>query len=306
VITLGDVSEPEIFLNGHLDVVAAQASQFTPFVEEDRLYGRGAYDMKAACAVMIALMKELSVMKLAKDRVGLMLVPDEEVGGFCGSAYLLGLGYKPKELFLAGEGTDFHIERETKGVLWIKLIAQGRASHAAYPWKGTNAILALSRSLQRLSMLYPTPVGDVWRTTSVVSKITGGASINVVPDYSEASLDIRYVAEDVPTQILERIRSVLEQEVRLEVILHEEPHDTYESSPALLQLQQLVKKIVGQDSIMQKKHGISDARFFSKEGIPSCGFGPIGGNHHQEDEYVELASLEAYYAVLKQLVLERR
>jgi succinyl-diaminopimelate desuccinylase len=303
VVTLTDTQTPEIFLNGHLDVVTGKADQFSPRIVGDKLLGRGAYDMKAACAVMIQLLKDLSKTMVNKHRVGLMLVPDEEVGGFDGSGYLLEEGYKPTELFLAGEGTNFAVERETKGVLWIRLIARGQTSHAAYPWRGNNAILALSSSLHRLAGLYPTPQSDSWTTTSVVSSIAGGGqAMNLVPDYSEATVDIRYVAGDIYTDILEKVKSVLEQEVEIEVILHQYPHNTHEGEESLLRLQRITKDVTGQLLPMVKNPGISDTKFYSRENIPACGFGPRGDHLHQDNEYVELESLDEYYEILRRLV----
>ena len=75
----------KIILNAHLDVIPAKPSQFSPKIKDGKLYGRGAYDMKAAAAVEILVFKELA--KKLDFPLGLQLVTDEEIGGFKGTKY---------------------------------------------------------------------------------------------------------------------------------------------------------------------------------------------------------------------------
>lgn len=88
VITLRKEKNPEIILNCHLDVVAANKKEYAPKVRNGKLYGRGSGDMKAGCATMIEVMKYFSRQK-KKPSMGLMLTTDEEVGGENGVGYLI-------------------------------------------------------------------------------------------------------------------------------------------------------------------------------------------------------------------------
>ena len=63
--TVGPADGPTIVLHGHLDVVPARPEQFAPRVDGDRLYGRGAYDMKGGLASMICAFRDMA----AQDRV---------------------------------------------------------------------------------------------------------------------------------------------------------------------------------------------------------------------------------------------
>src|SRR6185437_9834640 len=74
-----DTKHFKIILNAHLDVVPGQKNQFIPFIKNSKLYGRGAYDMKAATAAKVLLFKELAK-KLAYP-LAVQLVTDEEIGG---------------------------------------------------------------------------------------------------------------------------------------------------------------------------------------------------------------------------------
>src|SRR5690606_15152773 len=90
VATMKKTKTPDILLNGHLDVVPGTSNQFIPEIKGDKLIGRGAQDMKASCAAMLTVFKNLSEDEtFPKDRLGIMIVTDEEIGGFSGTSQLL-------------------------------------------------------------------------------------------------------------------------------------------------------------------------------------------------------------------------
>src|SRR5207248_10091813 len=64
--TVGASDGPTIVLHGHLDVVPAAAEQFEPRLEDDRLYGRGAYDMKGGLAAMMCATRDLAAQELVR------------------------------------------------------------------------------------------------------------------------------------------------------------------------------------------------------------------------------------------------
>src|SRR5262249_22761936 len=73
---VGSAQAPTIVLEGHIDVVPAHAEQFEPRLEGDRLYGRGAYDMKGAIAAMMVVTAALRDQNQVRVRLG--IVGDEE------------------------------------------------------------------------------------------------------------------------------------------------------------------------------------------------------------------------------------
>ena len=91
VITSQETTSPKILLAGHLDVVPGTEESFQPKVEDGRLIGRGAYDMKMGIAAALNIFKALGD-DLNKYDVGLMLTADEEIGGFNGVKYLVEQG----------------------------------------------------------------------------------------------------------------------------------------------------------------------------------------------------------------------
>src|SRR3989338_4868296 len=127
----------KIILNAHLDVVPAKENQFSPQEKDGKLYGRGAYDMKAAAAVEILVFKELA--KKLNYPIALQLVTDEEIGGNNGTKYQIGRGVKC-DFVIAGEPTNFGISTKAKGIVWGKIKVKGVAAHGAYVWRGENAL----------------------------------------------------------------------------------------------------------------------------------------------------------------------
>src|SRR3954470_7214447 len=133
--TVGAESGPTIVLHGHLDVVPGRPAQFEPRVEGDRLYGRGAYDMKGGLAAMMCAARDLAAQSAV--RVHFVCVSDEESDedDRRGSDYLVEKGYTG-DFAITGEPTDMHIGVQAKGVLALRLEVSGTAAHGASPWLG--------------------------------------------------------------------------------------------------------------------------------------------------------------------------
>ena len=138
--TVGPQAGPTIVLHGHLDVVPARAEQFSPRIEGDRLYGRGAYDMKGGLAAMMCALNELSAQNAIK--VHFLCVADEESEEIeqRGSDHLVEQGYTG-DFAITGEPTNMHIGIQAKGVLAMRLEVGGKAAHGSTPWLGDNAVL---------------------------------------------------------------------------------------------------------------------------------------------------------------------
>src|ERR671933_2975893 len=130
--TVGAESGPTVVLHGHLDVVPAHPEQFVPAVEGERLYGRGAYDMKGGLAAMMCATRELAGQD--RVRVRFLCVSDEESDepDERGSDYLVALGHTG-DFAITGEPTDLRIGVQAKGVLAMRIEVAGTAAHGSTP-----------------------------------------------------------------------------------------------------------------------------------------------------------------------------
>ncbi|PIS16030.1 hypothetical protein COT62_00565 [Candidatus Roizmanbacteria bacterium CG09_land_8_20_14_0_10_41_9] len=286
----------KIILNAHLDVVPGPDRMFKPVVKKNRLYGRGAYDMKTAAAIELLVFKEMA--QKVPYPLALQIVTDEEVGGFNGTKYQIEKGVRAG-FVIAGEPTRFGVNNKAKGILWVKIKTSGKSAHGAYVWQGTNAILIMNQVLSKLIKLFPIPKKNAWKTTVNVARIeTTNQTFNKIPDNCTALLDIRYRPEDKKT-LLEKIKKVLPENTTMEVVSFEPPQFTDKENPYVLILRDSVKRIGGKLAPVVAKHGSSDIRHFNQVGCDGVTFGPWGLGSHTDNEWVAIRSLSYYYLMLK-------
>ncbi len=298
IVVSKQTKTPTVFLCGHFDVVPGNDEQFSPRVVGDRLYGRGALDMKSGVAVMMLLMK---VCATTKHDVGLMLTGDEEHGGFHGTGRLVEEGYRPRVALIPDGGEAIHrMVMKEKGVMRVTLHATGRSVHGSVPWKGENAIMALARVLDRVHdtfLSWDTHPEDRWASTINVGHINGGVAVNQVPAEATARCDIRYIPEDRPEEILARIRAVLPDGVTATQDLLQPPVSVRVDDPFVQPFFDIVRAH-GREPVSVLAHGSSDARFFAAHDIPVIMSQPDGAGHHGSEESVHIPSIEEYYRVL--------
>jgi acetylornithine deacetylase/succinyl-diaminopimelate desuccinylase-like protein len=115
-----------VVLNAHLDVVPAPAGQFRPYRDGDRLYARGAQDMKVSALAQTLVFRELA--GRVSYPLGLQLVTDEESGGRDGTLHQLREGVT-SQFALIGESSGLRIVTECKGIVRARLQATGRSAH---------------------------------------------------------------------------------------------------------------------------------------------------------------------------------
>lgn len=307
VITTQETKTPDLFLVSHIDVVPAPNSLYHPRIVGNKMYGRGVYDMKMAIACYILLLHELKD-HLKDINIGLMLTSDEEMGGMQGVKRLLETGYSSKIAFLPDGGFDWNFEESAKGVLQVKITAQGVSSHGSRPWLGENAIDILTAALRDVQAYFEQEKlrYDTYFPTANVGIIQGGKSVNQVPDYAEAKIDIRYPPNIQGADIYSALKKLLQKDPRLSIEITAEgaPHHVDLHHPSFVKFRDIAQQIYGQKVGKMLAHGASDARFFGERHIPVLVIAPKGGEIHSEGEWIDLEDLTRFYHVLKQWVLE--
>ncbi|MBI4281529.1 M20/M25/M40 family metallo-hydrolase, partial [Candidatus Uhrbacteria bacterium] len=279
------LEKPTVFLNGHLDVVPGEQHQFSPTIRNGRLYGRGAYDMKGACAVMIALAEHFAKQEKKPD-VGFMFVTDEEAQGDQ-SEMLFKSGYHPK-LFIAVEPTDFTIVTETKGILWVEGKIPGKAAHGSEPWLGRSPLVGFYDGLRKFYQCFPTLRRKQWVTTANIGEVRSGDCYNRIPPDLTFKIDMRYVSKDDPRVFMQKVKRSFPDNTQWKIERCDPPHRKAKDMVLIRQL-----KKIADGARVPTRYGrapfATDARFFSAGGIASAVFGPKGGGAHSADEWVEIA-----------------
>src|SRR3954454_4027453 len=201
---VGPEAAPTVVLHGHLDVVAGFPGQYQPKVEEDRLDGRGAYDMKGAIAAMLLVTAAMRDSDRVRVRLGIVGDEESEEDAERGSDHLVDTGFLG-DFAITGEPTDLHIGIEAKGVLALRVTVEGTAAHGATPWLGENAVLRaidVFRSIE--SLPFARESSELFDRPSInLGRILGGDALNKVPDRCPIDVDIRYLPDQDPAALLE-------------------------------------------------------------------------------------------------------
>jgi succinyl-diaminopimelate desuccinylase len=303
-VVLADVGPREgpcVILHGHVDVVPAHDGQFAPRVEGDRLIGRGAYDMKGALAAMMYAVKDVA--DNGKVRVRFICVPDEESEDVDARSTdgLVQEGLRA-DFAITGEPTDLHIGVQAKGVLAVRVEVSGIAAHGSTPWAGDNAILKAYDVFRRIETLpFSRESSDLFDRPSInVSRIVGGDAFNKVPDRCTMDVDIRFLPNQDPGQILAEIRALAD--VRIVKTFQRAPAHVSRQNPYVRALREAVSQSLEGEALSIGRDGASDAISFLEAGVPAVEFGPIGGGHHGPEEWVSIDSLQRYRRALGDFV----
>ena len=300
--TVGADRGPTIVFHGHLDVVPGHEEQFTARVAGDRLFGRGAYDMKGGLAAMMCATRDLAAQ--TDVRVHFVCISDEESDEIeeRGSDYIVREGYTG-DFAITGEPTDLHIGVQAKGVLALRLEISGVAAHGSTPWLGDNAVLKAVDVFRRIeSMAFARESSELFDRPSLnLGRILGGDAVNKVPDSCFVDVDIRFLPGQDPAAIKAEIEQLPDTRVvkvfqRAPIHVDRDNHHVQVLSEAIASVADIGDKLsVGRD-------GTSDAISFIDAGVPAVEFGPIGAGHHGPEEWVSIASLEQCRRALVEFV----
>jgi succinyl-diaminopimelate desuccinylase len=301
--TVGPPGGLTVVLHGHLDVVPGRAEQFVPRVEGDRLYGRGAYDMKGGLAGMMCAVRELS--EQDQVRVHFVCVSDEESEELDqrGSDYLVEQGYLG-DFAITGEPTDMHIGIQAKGVLAMRIEVSGKAAHGSTPWAGDNAVLkAIDVFRQIESLPFSRESSELFDRPSInLGRILGGDALNKVPDLCVIDVDVRYLPGQDPQQIRASVDELPDAQVMK--IFHRNPAIVARENPFVQALGKAISNVAPpkRDQMSVGRDGASDAISFLEAGVPAVEFGPTGEGHHGPEEWVSIRSLGHYRKALVEFV----
>lgn len=246
-----DDAKPLCF-TGHIDVVPVGTAPWTfpPFagiVNEGRLYGRGASDMKAGVAAFVAA--ACSVVedgyRLCRG-ITLVITAGEETG--CEGAFHVGrqnvLG--PAELLIVAEPTSNAPIFAHKGSLRVVVTARGRTAHSSMPEEGENAIDKVVHWIRALTAHdFGARHPLLGTMTACVTTIRGGENINSVPDWAEFTIDFRTLPQQRHAQILDDLAALFGAEAEIRIVTSFPGFATPLADPAAAPLLALLRERTG-------------------------------------------------------------
>jgi succinyl-diaminopimelate desuccinylase len=304
--------ERNITLCGHIDTVRVKEEDWTKpafqgLIENGKMYGRGASDMKGGVAAIlyaVAFLKRKGI--VPKKTVQLALTADEE-WGYRGAKNLVSGGYFDLTDFLIiAEPSNLQISTGGKGELWIRAKFYGKSAHGSTPEVGINTIIPGSELVVNVTERYEKifEAETFWGKTSMnIGRFHGGVQVNIVPNYSEIDFDFRVISEEDKEKAMELVRKSGEKiakkykvEFKQEIFNYHPPIFTSLNNPYVEKFLQAS----GMKEAIITKYCTDGATIIPKKKIPFIIFGPGDiAQAHQNDEYIELESL---YQVVDTLV----
>ncbi|MEE6209256.1 M20/M25/M40 family metallo-hydrolase [Salarchaeum sp. III] len=318
-------SDRTLLYNGHLDTVPFddEAWAHDPLGErvDDRVYGRGATDMKGAVASMLFTIQAFAATD-TEPSVDLLFafVSDEEVGGDAGLPALLENGELNADACVIGEPTceagRHSVTVADRGSIWLTLEASGESAHGSRPVLGVNAIDRLYNAVetvrerfgtQRLdidpdvepiveeSIEYYSPsmgedaARDLFQYPSInLGILEGGDAINSVPQSARAEIDVRLTAGVHTPDVLAGIRECVADckgitiaDVSWSVGTAEPP-----GSPFVEAVASTAADVTGERVFRRSATGGGDAKTLRNAGVSTVEFALGTDTVHAPDEYV--------------------
>jgi len=310
--TRGAGNGPSLLLNGHLDTVGVDGMTIDPFaaaIEGDRLFGRGACDMKAGLACILTTAFRLRDAQIP-GRLDVLFTADEEHASL-GMQSAVAEGALASDFAVVTEPTSLAVMPAHKGFAWVKASFQGRAAHGSRPEMGIDAIRSAGRLIGALDDLErrieggePHPLlnhGSVHAGT-----IVGGSAPSVYPDMCELRLERRTLPSEDPAGFETELRELLESirsrhpevHAELETELVRDGSDVALDHPGVTALLGALAH-AGEAQHVAGMTAWVDAAFLNAIGIPAICFGPGSiGQAHSEDEWVSVPEIERGAEVL--------
>lgn len=327
MITVPGVSdEPRLVYICHMDTVTlgdgwdADTPPLGATVRDDKLYGRGACDMKGGLACAIAALVhtlERIAAKGALPHRGFSLICSVDEEDFMrGSEAAIDAGWiGSREWVLDTEPTDGQIQVAHKGRTWFEIEMAGVTAHASQPWKGADAVAAMAEVVCALRHAFAAlPVHDeLGPSTITFGQIEGGYRPYVVPDHAKVWVDMRLTP---PTDTVAATR-VVEQAIVAAEAAVPGCHGSYAvtgdrpaierdpNSPLLAALKRAADDVTDADTTVSFFTGYTDTAVIAgKTGNHNCmSYGPGSlALAHKPNEYVPHADIVRCQNVLIALV----
>lgn len=295
-----------ICFSGHLDVVPPEGNwettePFEPVIQDGKLYGRGATDMKGDVAAMVKAFVDLHRDPDFRDRATLMITGDEEIGGEDGTKHLLERYAEDSHRFdyaIVGEPTDLDIQTGTRGVLWLNVELEGDTIHTTRSDRAdANVIEELPEAMNRIRELE----FDYSEKTTLpppsieIGSVNTDETYNSLPGKAVIGADIRYLPDQKPQEIRSRVEEELSDlGCELKVEIEKDHGGAFELRDNFFRdaVTEAVRTGAQKEPDYITEGGASDGRFFAQHGTPFVELGTNQDMVHRDDEYCLVENLQ--------------
>jgi acetylornithine deacetylase len=327
-----------LILNAHIDVVPAERKNWKhdPWggqVEDEKLYGRGACDMKGGAAAILAAVESL-VQSDFKPRGDIIVetVLDEEINGM-GTVSCIQRGYKA-DAALIPEPSNLNIWAATRGIMWSKLTVNGRAGHAEleHPhWEEGGAVNAIEKMMLILDSIKMLECDWAQRSTKhhpllsmpriMPTVLRGGNFWATIPDKCQLEMDVQYLPSDkdvsgygtkVKREINEHFKCAVEADSwlrenppKMEWLIDLPPMEISKDTPLIQTVLSAADKVGIKPEIRGFNSWYDGAHLMNLANIPSVAIGPGPiEKAHMVDEFVTLDTLTACADLIAEFTMQ--
>ncbi len=298
-----------LLLNAHMDTVGVAGMQrpHEPYIEGNRLYGRGAYDMKAGLATIMMATAAARRHSLRGDVI-LTAVCDEEFASI-GTASIVKSWHADAAILT--EPTQLDVCIAHKGFCWLDIETTGVAAHGSLPEVGVDAIVKMGKVLVGLEALDRSlrsgPRHPLLGSGSLhASLISGGQELSSYPDRCLLSVERRTVPGETRELVERQIDAILDRiaasdpqfQASMKTMLVQQPFEIAEDAPIVQTLLRQATRLLGARPAIGGAFGWMDSALLAAAGMPTVIFGPGGDGAHAAVEWSDLDQLQRCADVL--------
>lgn len=298
-----------LLLNAHMDTVGVEGMErpHEPVIEGNRLYGRGAYDMKGGLAAIMVAGAAASRSRLRGDVI-VAAVIDEEYASLGTTALVNDVR---ADAAIVSEPTELDICVAHKGFAWFVVETEGIAAHGSLPDLGVDAIVKMGKVLVEIealnARLRSAPGHRLLGAGSVhASLIAGGQELSSYPQQCRLQIERRTIPGETLTALEAEMAALLASVARtdpacrvsVKTLMARDPFEVALDAPPVQALLRQARAVLGQEPGEIGSAGWMDSALLSGAGIPTVIFGPGGAGAHAMVEWSDLAQVEQAAAVL--------
>ena len=302
-IARGSGGGRSLMLNAHMDTVgvAGMTDPFVPRLEDGRLYGRGAQDMKGSLAACMLVTAEAARRGLSGDVI-VTAVADEEVASVGTEAVASSLH---ADSAIVTEPTDMRVAVAHRGFVHLEIETNGRAAHGSRPDLGIDAIAKMGRVLVGIEeldqRLRGNPTHRYLGSGSVhASLVEGGQEYSSYPARCVVQAERRTIPDESVELVVAEIQEILDRAAAADAafsggvraLASREPFEVEEDADVVTTLLRCATSVMSAEPEVVGVPFWADSALLATAGIPTVVFGPRGEGLHSEVEWVDVASLE--------------
>jgi acetylornithine deacetylase len=292
-----------LLLCGHLDTVTVEGMEapHSPRIEGDRVYGRGAYDMKAGVAAALVAAREAAGLGLAGDVI-VAAVADEEHASVGVQEVLATVS---AHAAIVTEPTELEVIVAHKGFVWSQVEVTGRAAHGSRPHLGVDAIVKAGPILTAIGELDAALEARehpmVGRGSVHASVIEGGEELSSYPARCVLGLERRTLPGETPADVEGELASLLDTcraadpalKATRRTLLAREPFEVPQGAEIVELVRVAATPLLGAPPPIGGASYWADSAYIAAAGIPTVLFGPGGDGAHATEEWVSISDTEA-------------